>query len=127
MLEGFGLIFTSNDKKDGSKIVVKGISDVRKFKGNRKEDGSRDQLKQALIAYLPETTGNSGFSINRHTELEVIGNNVFYFVTFDKELLENQVAEIQEKFKEQFDVKKINDYYVSVFETFKQTIYQSKN
>ena len=126
LLEGFGLIFISNDQKDGSKIVTKGVSEGRKYKVNRKEDGSRDKLKQALVAYLPETIGEAGFSINRHTELEVIGNNVFYFVTFDKVLLENQVAEIQEKFKEQFDVKKVKEYYTSVLESFEQAIYQSK-
>lgn len=127
-LEKNTFIFSSNEKDDVEKTLTKGAEGKReRGRSNKKGDESRDKLKTGLNLFNEEKAGQKAFSMCRHSQLEVIGRNVFYFVTFEKELEKNDLSFLQEKFKEDFNIQNLKEYYSKVFVDFESHIYQSKN
>ena len=124
-LDKSGLVFCNHQEKESNKNGIKGV-DKKRSKSSKKNEDTRNLLKSSLDSIMTTHVNNIAFSLNKHSEMEIIGQNIYYFVTFDKTLNDKQITTIEDNMKENFTVQKMESYYEMVKDNFQASIYGSK-
>lgn len=98
-----------------------------KGKASKGDSAGRDKLKAELNDLCNELGIEPKFTIERQLEPEVIGNNTYYFLSFDAKLTVPQWKCILDRLRQQFEVATLAEYQRMVYKNFEQIVYGHKS